>query len=193
MGTVYTTERILKEIQRLDRLTGLDGANLEIRKCTGKSRLGYFAYYKGQKPYFAFSVTYFEDTEFPDAEKITTIEHEYAHFMDYKETGFTSHGPNWKKCCNRINTSPARCLSKTSVEYYKNFEKQQAERRKFLNSMSDKLSIGKKILHPKFGTGTILSFSGTGQNDSAVIEFENSGEKTMSVGWIYDNLFAANE
>ncbi len=189
MGTVFTTEKILTEIKRLDRITGLEGASLEIRKCRGKSRVAYFAFPREKKPYFAFSVTYFEDTEFPDAEKIATIEHEYAHFMDHKETGSTDHGDNWKSCCNKIRTSSERCLSKTKVDFYKAMEKQQEERQQLISSISDCLAPGTKITHPKFGEGTIVSLTGKTDNDVAVISFEKAGEKNIIVSWLYNNAF----
>lgn len=190
MGTIFTQEKILSVLQRLDRITGLKGAELDIIKCKGKSRLAYFAFPEGKAPYFAFSTTYFEDEEFPDAEKIATIEHEYAHFMDWSETGYSSHGANWKKCCRRINTSSARCLSHTEVEYHKKAERYAKAHQELISQLSNKLSVGAVIVHPKFGKGTILSITGKTANDTAVIQFNTAGEKTMSVGWLYNNVFA---
>ena len=188
MGTIFTTETIRKELQRLDRITGYNGAGLEIRMCTGKSRLGYFAWPRKSSPYFGFSTTYFENEDFPDAEKIATVRHEYAHYMDFMENGYTSHGAAWKKCCARINVSSARCLQHSSVEFHKNQEKQMSEKQQMIKNGAQKLSEGAILIHPKFGQGTVISISGDTAEDTARISFDKVGEKIMSVEWLCTNL-----
>ena len=42
--------------------------------------------------------------------------------------------------------------------------------------------IGQGVRHPKFGDGTILSLSGSGQDAQAQIQFRDAGTKTLALG-----------
>ena len=41
------------------------------------------------------------------------------------------------------------------------------------------VSVGERIRHERFGSGTIVSIEGDGENTKAVVEFENVGKKQL--------------
>lgn len=41
------------------------------------------------------------------------------------------------------------------------------------------LSVGIKIKHQRFGVGTVVGVEGTGENEKAIVDFENLGKKTL--------------
>lgn len=48
---------------------------------------------------------------------------------------------------------------------------------------SDKISAGDKIMHKAWGIGTIVQISGTGNDQKAIIAFENKGIKTVMLSY----------
>ena len=48
-----------------------------------------------------------------------------------------------------------------------------------INTSQGKLSIGTLIEHQRFGLGKIVKLEGTGENQKATVEFENSGSKQL--------------
>ncbi len=186
MEKLFYESDIRKELQKLDKKTGLHGADLPIKFGKAKSMLGYFSYDKNSYFGFYFSNHYFLDPDLPVEEKLNVIRHEYAHYLDYMQRGFSAHDAEWKKCCNIVGSFPIRCFNKDRADSY--LAKHQKEEE--LNSKLNKYSIGTEIKHPVFGLGTIKEIFGSNLTRSATVEFHSVGEKRLSLNWIEANCFS---
>ncbi|MCD8089644.1 MAG: SprT-like domain-containing protein [Clostridiales bacterium] len=181
MKNVWNETAIRNELAKLDRKTGLKGAELPITFNNKIHTLGSYSSADGGA--FRFSGYYFGNSSWPIEEAIDTIRHEYAHYMDHKLYGCMGHGPSWKKCCREVGALPIRCYSKKRAQYY--IEKREAERRK--SAELDGYKTGCFIRHPKFGNGKIVEIIGTDTKRCAVVLFKNGEKKKLSLSWIDEN------
>ena len=183
MEPIFDEEMIRAELRRLDAKTGFHAADLPIKFGNAKSYLGLFSYPSEDKLEFYFSNYYFRDPNHALEEKLDTIRHEYAHFLDYKLNGWSSHGPAWKRCCNIVGALPIRCFRKERSDYYiAKHEKEQTQNEKY-----DEYVIGSGIVHPVFGEGRITAVIGEGLNRIACVSFAIAGEKKLAISWIDSN------
>lgn len=183
MEPIFNEEMIRAELRRLDMKTGLHAGDLPIKFGNAKCTLGRFSYPNKDKLEFYFSNFYFQDPAHPVEEKLDTIRHEYAHYMDYMLNGSSSHGPSWKNCCRIVGAFPTRCFSKQRSDWYL----QKHENERLLNVKYDEYSIGKKMIHPTFGRGKIVDIIGEGISRIACVSFDNVGIKKLAVSWIDSN------
>ncbi|MBQ4045894.1 MAG: SprT-like domain-containing protein [Lachnospiraceae bacterium] len=100
---IWNEESIRQELRRLDHITGLHGAELPITFGKARSQLGSFHIDpKKRKPKkFHFSLFYFANPEWSRESALETIQHEYAHYMDYILYGQSGHGTTWRMCCRK--------------------------------------------------------------------------------------------
>lgn len=77
MKTIWTEAAIRAEMTKLDKKTGLKGAELHISFNNAKCILG--VYYSTNGGSFKFSNYYFQDTKWPIESALDVIRHEYAH------------------------------------------------------------------------------------------------------------------
>lgn len=183
MEPIFDEEMIRAELRRLDERTGLHAADLPIKFGRAKGTLGRFSYPSDDEMEFYFSNFYFQDPNHPLEEKLDTIRHEYAHYMDYMFNGASSHGPSWKRCCNIVGAFPTRCFSKQRSDAF--LAKHERERE--LNEKYNNYRIGVAILHPIFGSGKIVDIVGEGIRRVACVTFESVGVKKIAVSWIDSN------
>lgn len=173
---------IRSEIERLDKITGLDGRSLRIKFDGSSRRLGYYAPNRADR-HFGFSLRYFADPEWPRAAALDVIRHEYAHYMDDMLNGNAGHSASWKRCCITVGACPTRCYDKRFTDISVSIARQkqaQADR-------CDSYTAGDVIVHPRFGRGRIVSVSGSAANKTAVVEFEGSVRKELGLAWIDGN------
>ena len=180
MEPIFDEEMIRAELRRLDIKTGLHAADLPIKFGNAKCTLGRFSYPSKDKLEFYFSNFYFQDPMHPVEEKLDTIRHEYAHYMDYMLNGSSSHGPSWKKCCRIIGAFPTRCFSKQRSDTYLKMH----ERERLQNEKYDKYVSGRKVIHPMFGEGIIVDIIGDGVSRIVTVSFGGIGIKKIAVSWI---------
>ena len=181
MKNIWDEEAIRKEMERLDALTGLSGAKLPIKLTDGEHVIGC---YHGEKDgRFTFSKKYFFDPEWAEEEALDTIRHEYAHYMDHMLYGIGGHGTTWKMCCAKVGASPVRCYREWKNDYYNN---KRAEKERTIKGLLE-YKEGDCILHPKYGKGIIIEIAGEGVSQTANIEFDSVGMKTLSLAWIHEN------
>ncbi len=57
--------------------------------------------------------------------------------------------------------------------------RQQAEKRNFIPDSPSKIEVGQKIEHDRFGIGVVISLEGDVTNRKAVVDFKDSGRKTL--------------
>lgn len=57
--------------------------------------------------------------------------------------------------------------------------RQQVEKRNFIPDSPSKIEVGQKIEHDRFGTGVVISLEGDVTNRKAVVDFQESGRKTL--------------
>ena len=180
METIFNETMIRAELKRLDQKTGFNGASLPIKFGNAKYTLGRFSYSNENALGFYFSNHYFLDPMFPVEEKIDTIRHEYAHYMDYMLNGTSSHGPQWKKCAKTVGACPTRLFSEDRANYF--LKKHQEERE--TNIKCDEYVIGDIINHPDFGRGIIEDVLGEGISRIVNIHFNNGTCKKLSLKWV---------
>ena len=116
MEQIFDEEMIRAELRRLDMKTGLHAADLPIKFGKARCTLGRFSYPSEDRMEFYFSNYYFQDPMHPIEEKLDTIRHEYAHYMDYMINGSSSHGPSWKNCCRIVGAIPTKAILDDSIE-----------------------------------------------------------------------------
>lgn len=181
MEELFDETKIRKELKRLDDITGFNGAKLPIKLGNAKGTLGRFKYSNNDSLEFNFSKHYFLDSNFPVEEKLDTIRHEYAHYMDYMMTGHSSHGNNWRKCCRIVGAFPTRLFSQERADSF--IEKHKKE--DATNLILDNYHSGLTILHPKYGKGIITEIYNKGLSRYATVKFNEDAEKELSLLWIY--------
>lgn len=162
----WTKERIKNEIIKMDRLTGLNGANLAILWDCSEKVLGSFKHNEYGEPIsFTFSRLFFDHPDFSYEEALDTIAHEYAHYMDVAIYGIhngSAHGKSWKKCCHIVGARPyaSCCLSldfKVVIEQRikETQEKYLSQEKEWESLVKQSFPFGSQVVHPLFGTGII--------------------------------------
>lgn len=139
---------------KLDKRTGLKGAELPISFNNARCTLGLYSSINGGS--FKFSNCHFQDPNWPVEEALDTIRHEYAHHMDYVLYGHEGHGATWKLSCGIVGVLPIRCYNESRADFYR--QKHLEESKKVEHD--DTYNIGGKIDHPKYGVGVIEEISG---------------------------------
>lgn len=180
MEQIFDEEMIRAELRRLDVKTGLHAADLPIKFGKARCTLGRFSYPSEDRMEFYFSNYYFQDPMHPVEEKLDTIRHEYAHYMDYMINGYSSHGPSWKNCCRIVGAIPTRCFSKQRSDTYLKMH----EKERMLNDKYNEYFSGMKMIHPTFGEGTIVDIFGEGVSKIANVLFDRVGMKKIAISWI---------
>lgn len=212
MDVVWTEERIREEFRRLDDRTGLSGAGLPIKFGRSKSRMAAFIRPgKSGWMYFYFSVHWFHDPDFLPAAALQTIRHEYAHYMDwiYSYDYNLTHGQGWIDCCISIGTEPDRLFCGPCPDDIRRLRQDIAEleekRRAIIadirklrqkiaeleekhRAIKQKYKAGTKVIHPKFGSGIVISTSDHGQKWFVEIDFGENGVKLIDLKWMCDNI-----
>lgn len=183
MNLVFTEEMIREELRRLDKKTGLHGATLKITFGNTRSRLGYFSYRDKNSLEFYFSNLYFADRNFPTECKLDIIRHEYAHYMDYIRNGSSSHGQQWKICCNIVGALPIRCYRDSRSQYFR----EKHEKESSALEKCEAIAVGTEIIHSSFGKGIVEEIFGTGLGKSATVLFSNGLKKKLSIKWLTEN------
>ena len=182
---IWTEEMIRKELRRLDKITGLRGSELPIKFRTKGKACGWFRHSQGGVLEFGFSLSHLNDPKLPEMEKIDTIRHEYAHFLDYVWNGKTGHTRSWKAACQMVGAKPLSYMDTIGIARLKEKEKEQARKDKHF---IEKYHQGDTVLHPYYGLGTILSVLKAGSKSwSVVISFANCGDKRLSLEWVDQN------
>ena len=180
--TIWPEERIREELRRLDRKTGLHGAELPIEFYEGKSYLGWF--YPLPTMRFRFSVTYIDDPHWTEQSALDLIRHEYAHYMNWMRSGnASSHGKEWKACCSEIGGRPVRCFRPEVEEGYRKRNISEA----ILVLRYGAYEVGKSIVHPSFGRGMIVAAAGEGPSRIIDVKFPAVGLKRLGVAWVDKN------
>ena len=178
----WPEERIRQELQRLDKLTGLNGNALPIKFTYSNYMVGSFHVYD-KNQWFEFSRAYFEDPGTPEQANLDTIRHEYAHYMDWAVYGNLGHGPTWKKCCGDLNTPSNRLYSNALAQQY---QKRQ-DRAEANTRLCAGYTEGQTVVHEKYGTGVIRSVREVKEDRMLEIAFENGQTKILSARWIHDH------
>lgn len=182
------TEAIIRaEIIRLDAITGLHGADLPIRLSRARRSMGSFT--SGSRGmYFTFSQYYMSDENFPESEKLDTIRHEYAHYMNYARKTGSGHDAAWKKCCLEVGAYPERCVSTQRIEMAREKQQNDAVR----NKTYDAYHAGQTVVHPRFGAGLIVRICGAGVNRNLEVDFHDHGVKKMGFDWVLKHCLIQN-
>ena len=175
----WTEEQIRNELKRLDKITGLKGAELPIHFGNAISYLAMFC--AGEKMYFLFSNYYFNNPKFSDESALNTIRHEYAHYLAYVQYGDCSHGARWKACCQKVGARASRLYSERLNTITLDSEKGK----KALQVKLSEYEPGQTILHPIYDEGTILSVND--DSSIATVGFAKGMTKHLSLSWIEDN------
>ncbi len=181
MKTVWNEASIRSEMARLDKRTGLKGAELPISFNNARCTLGLYDSTGGGS--FKFSNYYFQDPNWPVESALDVIRHEYAHHMDYVLYGHGGHGATWKLCCGIVGASPIRCYNESRADFYR--QKHLEESKK--SEHYDTYNIGDKIDHPKYGVGVIEEISGAGTCRCISVRFQGSECKRLGLGWVDSN------
>ena len=175
----WPKEAIREEIQRLDRITGLNGAAVTIRLYQEREPMGCFTFIDPVRMTFGFSTTRFEEPGFTQAEALDIVRHEYAHFMEYRLFGkSTDHGPNWKQCCLKIGARPEALYTERWKE-----EAREKERELARKNRVDGFTIGKTVHHPEFGEGTVEQIDRLPTMTILSVRF-SSGIRKLDVAWV---------
>ena len=180
---IWTEEMIRREMEKLDRKTGLSGAKLPIRFSNGYSTLGMFHCEKSSDMWFSFSTKYYHDDNFSREEALDTIKHEYAHYMNHVLYRGTGHDRTWRKCCTDVGAVATRLYSGMFNDYYITKEKEKGN----LFEKLSKYKIGSEIHHPVFGTGQITYIYGNDVDMIFDVNFYSKGTKKLTAKWIYEN------
>ena len=175
---VWTETAIRKELARLDTITGLHGASLPISFNNSKRLLGMYCAANGSR--FVFSNYFFQNSDWPDAEALDTIRHEYAHYMEYVLYGHGGHDATWKHCCVVVGADPERLYDP------KRRVRQAAEKVKKL-AQYDIYHVGTVVVHSRFGDGVIDKITGEGTGRTVSVAFRSVGRKTVPLAWLVQN------
>lgn len=180
---LWTAEEIRKEIRKLDKITGLAGAELPIHFHKRGRAVGRFSYSSEGSLSFSFNTQYFDDPTMPPEVLLDVVRHEYAHYMDYIDRGKSGHGKSWKMCCLVVGALPLRYFSMERVWRISELRQQRQKR----NEQFDAVSAGMYVSHPRFGSGRIVCIRGTELNRVAEVTFANGDRKSLGLGWVCDH------
>lgn len=112
----WTEEKFRFVIKNLDKKTGLSGAELRIELTEHDDSIAAFCH-NGDKAYFRFCVSRFNDPEFKELAAIETIRHEYAHYYThaanldewiYDPRRLGGHEKSWEYACKMVEILPNR-------------------------------------------------------------------------------------
>lgn len=177
---LHNKELIINEISRLDKLLEYNVSSIEVKYIKSSRRIGCYYYNPVDKTeYFAFSENFYMSESFSEREKLYTVRHEYAHFINLLNFGNRGHGKTWKTCCGMTGAFPIRCCDSQRNEYFKTKEEKEKE----IKSKLDQFYIGQYIEHSAFGKGKIISISGSYKSLSAEVKFDNI-IKRISLYWL---------
>ena len=132
---------------------------------------------------FEFSLYYLSDDSFPEEEAFDLIRHEYAHFANFCLYHGTGHDRMWRKCCTEVGAVATRCYSGIFNDYFNQRKIQKEKVAKICNAYD----VGSIIRHPVYGTGTVVSVSGTDTNTILETEFYSVGTKLLTAKWVSEN------
>ena len=181
MKTVWTETAIRSEMARLDKRTGLKGAELPIRCNNARCTLGLYDSTDGGS--FKFSNYYFQDLDWPMESALDVIKHEYAHHMDHMIYGHGGHGSTWKLCCGIVGASPIRCYNESRADYYRQKHLEESK----ISERYDTYKVGDKIAHPQYGVGVIEEITGVGTCRCISVRFQSNDCKRLGLGWVDSN------
>lgn len=179
----WTETMIRREMEKLDKKTGLTGSKLPIVFSNCYSCLGAFHCDSDSKMWFSFSKKYYHSNEFSKEEALDVIRHEYAHYMNrivYKGSG---HDSTWRKCCSDVGAIATRLYSGLFNDYY--IKKEQNTN--ILLEELKQFKVGSKIRHPVFGTGYVTAIYGRDVGMRLEVEFYSVGIKTLTAKWVNEN------
>lgn len=181
----WTLEMIRTEIERLDKMTGLRGADIP---CVFNSRMPYLGRFCMGAPgaqeadmRFEFNPSFFRDTSGrvgAEVSKADTVAHEYAHYyslMKYNYRG--GHGRPWKRACSIIGCHPSSYEDKQVMQ---ELEKRSAP-------YTSKFKVGASIKHPVFGSGKILKISTYHDTAVLLVSFDNDACRKIDELWLLRN------
>lgn len=171
---------IRSEIAKLDKITGLKGAELPIYFSNARHTIGTFS--SRGNGVFTFSNHWFGNPDWSEASAKDVIRHEYAHYMDYMIYGKLGHSPTWKKCCLVVGAMPTRLYCNDLESFYQAKAKDEEE----IIAKYDAYSIGDIIHHPRYGKGKIISISGEKLSRVVTVRFSQS-EKNLGLEWVEKN------
>ena len=174
MKTFWNETSIRSELARLDKRTGLKGAELPISFNNARCTLGLYDSTDGGS--FKFSNYFFQDPDWPVESALDVIRHEYAHHMDHVLYGHGGHGATWKLCCGIVGASPIRY-------YYKRKHLEESK----ISEHYDTYNIGVKIDHPKYGVGVIEEIFGSGTCRCISVRFQSYDCKKLGLRWVDSN------
>lgn len=176
---VWTETAIRKELARLDAITGLHGASLPIRFSNAKKTLGMYSVSNGGST-FTFSNFFFQKPNWPAADALDVIRHEYAHYMDHKLYGNYGHGATWKHCCVVAGADPERLYNPERRA------RRAADNMRKL-AQYDTYHAGTVVVHSRFGDGVIDKITGEGTGRTVSVAFRSVGRKTVPLAWLVQN------
>lgn len=180
---VWDRAAICREIAVCDEMTGLRGKDLPIEFITNCRSLGRFSWSKSQGGRFQFNVDYFDDPTFPVEEAIDTIRHEYAHYIDREKFGKHGHGATWKKACRMVGANPSRFYSEENAKRHRQQHLEEQQRQMEYRAFCE----GLEIVHPRFGTGSVLKINSDGGRSNLDVDFAACGVKKLGMGWVREH------
>jgi len=184
---IWPRERIHAELVKLDRMTGLSGAELPFDYTRWYGTLGMFYTAREGRMLvpgkFSFSVVFLDDTTIPDEINIDTIRHEYAHYMDFVLYGNIGHSRTWKKCCGDVGIPPSRTFSEYSLRYYRRLHRIESENELICSGYTE----GQLIFHKLYGIGEILTFRDMPHDRILEVSFEDGSVRKLSALWVHEN------
>ena len=183
---IWTKEMIQAELQRLDGITGLKGAQLPIELKAQRGVLGSFRHTKAGVPLqFVFSTYYLDDPEFSRSQAYDLIRHEYAHYMDLALNGAErsgGHGEGWKQCCREIGAAPGKYYNHDLNAVQLRHEKDHDKVARYMKLVEP----GIRLRHPAFGEGVLL-YTEEMQGDQRMVIRFNGESKSLNARWVFAN------
>lgn len=178
---VWTLEMIRAEIKRLDRITGLHGADVPCVLNPNMNCLGRFWLPKQglreKDMKFEFSQTHFADMSGNGIEtsKLDTVRHEYAHYYALVALGYRGgHGTPWKRACGIVNCHPTSYNDRDAM---RQIEQRNAPYR-------SSFSIGDPIEHPSYGSGCIERITAYQHTAVLSVRFEDGCMRQIDEVWL---------
>lgn len=180
---IWPEERVRAELRKMDKITGLKGAELPIRFNEAARTLGSFTPGRRESGSFQFSRHYLENPNIPDEVNCDTIRHEYAHYMDWVIYGGSGHGKTWKACCSKIDALPLRLYNSGMAKHYRKIhEISEANLRRCSG-----YAVGQTVRHPQFGTGVIETIREAKEDRMLEVVFPGGTKKIFSACWMHDH------
>lgn len=182
MQRIWDKKRIREELEKLDMITGLHGAELPIEFTKAKGYAIKFVPEEGNMR-FRFSDATLQDSQYTEKAIIMAIRAIYAKYMVIMQCDKWSHN-YWKKCCEIIETLPCHRIYKPINEYY--YQNKNASAAFF--------SIGAVVSHPQYSNGIIEDVEEVFDDyyEKPIdlffnIYFENGGNKKLRMSEVMEN------